>query len=115
MTGRLVADERSAVAANVVQGENHSVLATNDKDRVALDGESEVVPGSRNLAGMAGKQPTSSPNAIQLEAIYFTIRVEVASERPARTTLGDERLDAVLHGLTGGNSTPLVAPHNARF
>src|SRR5262245_39820005 len=95
---------RAAMAADVVQRPDGSVLAADHDDRVGIDLEREPVAGVAQLAGMPGEQPALAPNLLYINAVERLVAMEGARQappRPIRRELVREfPLQALLHPVT---------------
>src|SRR6185436_9002817 len=93
MTRRLRANQRTAMATDIMQAADRSIVAANDNERIALHLQREVVAGFRNLAGMSDKKPATPPYAFQVGAVHDGFRIKFARQRPARLATRDECVD----------------------
>ena len=72
-----IANQRPAVAADIVKGPRLSVLVPDNEDRIIIDLQSEEVAGLWNLTRVPGKKPTRSPHALAIQLIHFIIRIKL--------------------------------------
>src|SRR4051812_42644875 len=74
----LIANLRSAMAANVPKGMNLAVIVPNDDERIVANGKGNVIARIGNFASMSDEQPAAAPDAFELGSIHKLVGVELA-------------------------------------
>src|SRR5678816_3746658 len=91
ITGRLRADERAAMPADVVEALDRPIPAAQNDDRIGIHLESKVIAGLWDFTAMPGENPTLPPNALQIGAIDTFVGVKRAGQRPTGAILRSQR------------------------
>lgn len=84
------ADDRAAVAADVVKRTDRAVLPPDHDDRVRAHLQGEPVARRRDLARMAGEQPARPPDRVQVGAVDSLVAVELAQQGVVRGLPGQQ-------------------------
>src|SRR6266542_3563503 len=88
-------NERTTMAADVVETAYDTVFAPDDNEGVSVDLQRKIIARPQSLATMPGKEPAATPDPIQIGAINNFIRVKLARQRMARLMPGEQRIDQV--------------------
>src|SRR5437868_13360561 len=97
VAGGFHADQRAAMAADIVHRVNDAFIVTHDNNWIAVHFDREKIAWLGNLARMTGKEPAATPDSLHVGLINFDVAVEIAGKGPATLAAGDERLDPGLH------------------
>jgi hypothetical protein len=73
---RLRTDQRAAVATDVVESPDLSIIPAHDDDRVAVHIVCKVITWIGDLTAMPGKEPAPSPECLKISLVNQFIVVE---------------------------------------
>jgi hypothetical protein len=74
------------MSAHIPKRSNLQVVTADNDERIIVDCERNVITRAGNLASMYDKEPTASPNTLQLRAVNQLARIKLARERLVRLT-----------------------------
>jgi hypothetical protein len=83
------------MAANVVEATNRTILTANEDERIRVDLNSKVIAWPQNFTAMAGKNPSTTPNAIEISAIDFVVGIKLPRQGPSGPAFGNQQGEAV--------------------
>jgi len=81
------------MAARVVERVDLLVVAADDDDRVGVDVEDEVIARALHLTRVAGEEPTTAPDALEVELVDQRVDLKLALQRVAGLVLGDQTVE----------------------
>jgi len=93
VTGVGLTDLHAAMATGVVQRVQPLVVAAHDDDRVGVEVEDDVVARALHLAAVAGEEPATAPDALEVELIDPGVGLELARQRMAGLVLGEQSIE----------------------
>ena len=89
MSARIVANERAAVATDVVKGVRLAVVVADKQDRIGIEVQAEVIARVWDFAGMTGEKPAFAPHDGEIEFVDFGIGVERRQQAMGGRLTGD--------------------------
>src|SRR5262249_31981659 len=93
VTGRGPAELHATLTTCTVKCVNLPVVAPHYDYGVCVDVEDDVVARSLHLAAVGGKEPSATPDALEIELVDTRIGVELALEGEAWLVLGQQPLE----------------------
>src|ERR1043166_8702082 len=101
------ANQRSAMATDVVQTADKSILAADDNQGIRVYGKRDKVARVGHFAGMRGKKPAKSPDGFDILMIHIAIGIKCSWKRPAGAILSSEGVEDVLFKYVCGSRTTI--------